>query len=85
MGALGIRAAAAKSCPVSPAGRHFTKMSMKSRDQDTNIARKTLANQTLVSYPNNFTIKFSSLSAPTKMEELTAGSVSLSELKEKRI
>ena len=28
MGALGIRAAAAKSCPVSPAGRHFTKRSM---------------------------------------------------------
>ena len=29
MGALGIRAAAAKSCPVSPAGRHFTKRSTR--------------------------------------------------------
>ena len=29
MGALGIRAAAAKSCPVSPAGRHFTKRSIE--------------------------------------------------------
>ena len=28
IGALGIRAAAAKSCPVSPADRHFTKRSM---------------------------------------------------------
>ena len=32
MGALGIRAAAAKSCPVSPAGRHFTKRSMEAED-----------------------------------------------------
>ena len=33
MGALGIRAAAAKSCPVSPAGRHFTKRSMVAKWQ----------------------------------------------------
>ena len=35
MGYLGIRAEAEKSCPVSPAGRHFTKRSMVLGGQPT--------------------------------------------------
>ena len=42
MGALGIRAAAAKSCPVSPAGRHFTKRSIRA-DQEKKEVRKRRA------------------------------------------